>query len=67
MKDRKADLKRRHFLVTLGAGGATAAAAVAAAKGQGSPAAVLPQAADTVEREAGLSEHARKYYRTARI
>lgn len=65
MEDKKSGLQRRHFLLTLGAGGAVAAAAVA-----GKPASVAaPLAAAAGEPEAGrgVSEHARNYYRTARI
>ncbi|WP_407279328.1 hypothetical protein U5817_00430 [Aromatoleum evansii] len=68
MEDKKSGLQRRHFLLTLGAGGAAAAAAVATVAGK--PAAVaVPSAAAAGEAgtERGVSEHARNYYRTARI
>lgn len=68
MEDKKSGLQRRHFLLTLGAGGAAAAAAVATVAGK--PAAVAvpsaPAAGETGA-ERGISEHARNYYRTARI
>jgi hypothetical protein len=68
MDGNKANLKRRHFLVTLGAGGAGAVAAAAAVAGKaGSAAAGVPQAADDAARPEGISEHMRKYYRSARI
>jgi len=65
MDENKASLKRRHFLMTLGAGGVAAAAA--AAGKAGSAAAGVPQAADEAARPEGISEHMRKYYRSARI
>jgi hypothetical protein len=62
-----ADLKRRHFLLTLGAGGLSAAS-VAVAAVPGSAAAIETQAAaattDSGYRE---TDHVRDYYRTARI
>jgi len=62
-----ADLKRRHFLFTLGAGG-IGAATVAVAALPGSAVAVetadAAGAADSGYRE---SEHVRDYYRTARV
>lgn len=68
MEDKKASLQRRHFLLTLGAGGAAAAAAVATVAGKSVPA-VTPasQAAGQPAGERGVSEHVRNYYRTARI
>jgi len=61
-----ADLKRRRFLFTLGAGGVSAATVAATA---------LPGSAATVETRAAATEqsgyretaHVRDYYRTARI
>jgi len=68
MDENKASLKRRHFLMTLGAGGAGAvAAAVAAAGKAGSAAAGVAPTADEAARPEGISEHMRKYYRSARI
>ncbi len=67
MDENKADLKRRHFLVTLGAGGVGAAAAVATTTAKAAPTEALAQAAGEPARDQGLSEHARKYYRSARI
>lgn len=67
-QDKKADLKRRTFLLTMGAGGAGAVAAVAATAGKAAPVATKVAGAAAGEaRDAGISEHARNYYRTARI
>lgn len=67
-KTEKASLQRRNFLLTLGAGGAGAAAVVVGAT-RGVPEA-LPQAvkADS-EKGQGYAEsaHVRNYYRTTRI
>jgi hypothetical protein len=61
------DLKRRRFLVTLGAGGATAAAAVAATVP--GAAAVIEAAPEAAADASGYREttHVRDYYRTARV
>ena len=68
MEDKRSGLQRRHFLLTLGAGGVTAAAAVATVAGKPAAIAVPPaQAAGETGAERGVSEHARNYYRTARI
>lgn len=68
MEDKKSGLQRRHFLLTLGAGGAAAAAAVATVAGKPVAVATLPaQAAGETGAARGVSEHARNYYRTARI
>ena len=68
MEDKTSRLQRRHFLLTLGAGGAAAAAAVATVAGKAAPVAAPPaQAGDEAKGERGISEHARNYYRTARI
>jgi hypothetical protein len=67
-EDRKSGLQRRRFLLTLGAGGATAAATVAAVAGKGAPeVAAVVDAAAKPARDAGISEHMRRYYRSARI
>ena len=59
------DLKRRRFLLSLGAGGATAAAAtVAALPGVEVVAATPPDAGGAGYRE---TKHVRDYYRTIRI
>ena len=60
-----ADLKRRHFLLALGAGGAGAAAtAVAAVPGIVAPPVPAPASSDgSTYRE---TEHVRAYYSTAR-
>lgn len=66
MNENKADLRRRAFLLTLGAGGAGVAGAVAA--GKDAPAlAAQPLQAPEARRDAGISEHMRNYYRSARI
>lgn len=65
--DKKADLKRRNFLLTMGAGGASAVAAVAATAGKAAPVAKVAAVAAEEARDAGISEHVRNYYRTARI
>ncbi|NMG74616.1 hypothetical protein [Aromatoleum diolicum] len=68
MEDTKSRLQRRHFLLTLGAGGAAAAAAVATVAGKSVPAvAPASQVAAEPAGERGTSAHARNYYRTARI
>jgi hypothetical protein len=59
------DLKRRRFLLSLGAGGATAAAAtVAALPGVEVEAETSPDAGSAGYRE---TSHVRDYYRTIRI
>jgi len=64
---RQANLQRRNFLLTLGAGSAGAAAVAVGASGK------APQALETVKTEAGQgqgyaeSAHVRNYYRTTRI
>jgi hypothetical protein len=62
-----ADLKRRRFLLSLGAGGA-GAAAVAAATLPG-VAAAQPAVAAPTDQDAGYREtdHVRDYYRTAKL
>lgn len=68
MEDKKSGLQRRHFLLTLGAGGAAAAATVATIGGKPAAApAVAATASGGTQGERGVSEHARNYYRTARI
>jgi len=68
MEDKKSSLQRRHFLLTLGTGGAAAAAAVVAVAGKSTPAAApgMPSPGEPTGQH-GISEHARNYYRTARI
>ena len=62
-----ADLKRRHFLLALGAGGVSAAS-VAVAALPGSAGAVETQApAGTADAGYRETEHVRDYYRTARV
>jgi hypothetical protein len=59
------DLKRRHFLLTLGAGGVSAATvAVAALPSAAAPGTEATPAADSGYRE---TDHVRDYYRTARV
>ncbi|ANQ86643.1 hypothetical protein [Azoarcus olearius] len=68
MSENKTKLSRRHFLLSLGAGGAAGAAAVATVA-SGGAAPVVEQAVKeaATDKQAGASEHARNYYRTARI
>jgi hypothetical protein len=61
-----ADLKRRRFLLTLGAGGVSAAT-VAVAALPGSAAAVGEGAAAASDSGYRETEHVRDYYRTARV
>jgi hypothetical protein len=61
-----ADLKRRHFLLTLGASGLSAAT-VAVAALPGGAAAATEVAAGTADAGYRETEHVRDYYRTARI
>jgi hypothetical protein len=63
---KSADLKRRRFLLALGAGGAGAAAAATTALGRPIAAAETPGDADSGQgyRE---TEHIRDYYATTRI
>jgi hypothetical protein len=67
MKDDKADLKRRHFLLSLGAGGTGAVAAAVAATGRSTPLAAPVAEAVAEAKDQGVSEHMRNYYRSARI
>jgi hypothetical protein len=64
---RQANLKRRHFLLTAGVGGVSAAAAAVAMRAPAEP----PPATETVaepERDGyRLTEHVASYYRTARV
>lgn len=68
MKNQQADLRRRHFLLSLGAGTAGAAATVVAVAGKGAPAVAegLKSAAEAGPAR-GVSEHMRNYYRSARV
>lgn len=68
MSENKTRLSRRHFLLSLGAGGAAGAAAVATvAGGNAAPVVELAVKDAATDKHAGTSEHARNYYRTARI
>jgi hypothetical protein len=62
----QARLQRRHFLLTLGAGGAGAAIVAARALSGG---AVAPDAAVPSPESKGyaVTDHVRRYYRTAKI
>jgi hypothetical protein len=61
----QARLQRRHFLLTLGAGGAGAAIVAARALSGG---AVAPDAAVPPEGKGyAVTDHVRRYYRTAKI
>lgn len=63
----KPSLKRRNFLLALGAGGAAGAAAVATGALTGKP--VVPAVSAKAEPAPGYSEteHVHNYYRTTRI
>jgi hypothetical protein len=61
-----ADLKRRHFLLTLGAGGVTAATLAVAAL-PGAAAVSTEVAAGTADAGYRETDHVRDYYRTARV
>lgn len=65
MKTSNARLSRRHFLLTLGAGGAAGAAALATRQGAEGPGARN----ETIESKKGyqVTEHVRNYYRTAKV
>ncbi len=70
MNENNTNLPRRHFLLSLGVGGAAGAAAVAAVSG--GAAGTVEQAAKTAQAaaagpSAGISAHMRNYYRTARV
>lgn len=66
MDTKKANLQRRSFLLTLGAGSAGAAAALLA--GSGAPQALAPAVKADAEKGQGYAEsaHVRNYYRTTR-
>lgn len=66
MRENKAKLSRRNFLLAVGAGGAAGAAAIAAkAVPQAQPAAIDPEKRRSKGYQA--SEHVRNYYRTAKV
>ena len=62
-----ADLKRRHFLLTLGASGLSAATVAVAALPGADAAIATEAAAGTADAGYRETEHVRDYYRTARI
>ena len=64
-KPAEANLKRRKFLLAVGAGGAGVAAAAAALVG--GEALIAKPAAEERGRGYRLTEHVRNYYRTTRI
>lgn len=66
MKKQETNLKRRFFLLSAGAGGAAATAAVV---GSVAPQVVKETVVPEMKQaaEAGVSEHMKNYYRTARI
>ncbi|MDH4192269.1 MAG: hypothetical protein OEW21_18935 [Betaproteobacteria bacterium] len=66
MNDPKTKLRRREFLLTLGAGGAATAAVLASplARQAGTPAATAEPRSSIGYR---ASEHVRNYYRTAKV
>ncbi|HTQ76507.1 MAG TPA: formate dehydrogenase [Burkholderiales bacterium] len=64
MEQKKARLSRRNFLLTVGAGGAAGAAAIAARKG------AAPAAKSEAPRTGQgyqVTEHVNNYYRTAKV
>lgn len=64
----QANLKRRHFLLTAGVGGVSAAAAVVAVRSTGE--ATVPTGASAPaddKRGYRMTEHIASYYRTARV
>jgi len=65
MTEKKARLSRRNFLVTLGAGGAAAAAAVATKNS--TPAVQSPSKDKRATRGYEASEHVNNYYRTTKV
>lgn len=65
MNDKKARLSRRHFLLTVGAGGAATAAAIVAKQ---PPAVKDPRATDRrAARGYQATEHVNNYYRTTKV
>ena len=66
MNDNKSKLQRRHFLLTIGAGAAATAAAIA---GKSSLQTQVTEAADDKRSGKGYeeSEHVRSYYRTTQV
>lgn len=65
MSERNKKLSRRNFLLSVGATGAAAAAAVVATKPQGTPAAGAKDKRAT--RGYHVTEHVRDYYRTTKV
>jgi hypothetical protein len=63
----QANLKRRHFLLTAGVGGVTAAAAVVAVRSGDESAEATETTAGTDKRGYRMTEHIASYYRTARV
>jgi hypothetical protein len=66
MNEKKAKLSRRNFLLTVGAGGAAATAAVIVAK---TPAGDSPEKTNDKRATRGyqVSEHINNYYRTTKV
>jgi len=65
MSERKKQLTRRNFLLTLGAGGAATAAAVVASKSPTTK--PTPTKDKRATRGYQSSEHVNNYYRTAKV
>jgi NhaP-type Na+/H+ or K+/H+ antiporter len=63
----KANLKRRHFLLTAGVGGVGAAAAVVAVRTTGDSKEATAPTAQKDTRGYRMTEHIASYYRTARV
>jgi nitrous oxide reductase len=64
MTEKKAKLSRRNFLLTMGAGGAAAAATIVAKNATQSPAASKDKRAT---RGYHATEHVNNYYRTTKV
>lgn len=63
----KANLKRRHFLLTAGVGGVGAVAAVVAVRPTGDADQATDLSAKQDARGYRMTEHIANYYRTARV
>ena len=64
---RQTNLKRRHFLLTAGVGGVSAAAAVVATRAHAEPPPAAEAVAEPVQGGYRVTAHVASYYRTARV